>query len=648
MRVVVDIEANGLINPTKIWVIVCKDIDYVPGGNTEQYHIFRKVSDDENEKQNFLVFSRMVSLWIGHNLLDYDLNVLLSLLDLPLPPLDSIVDTLVFSKLKNYSRDGHSIEDYGLEFGIEKDNFNDFSKYSIELENRCVRDVDINHKIYSLYEREILSKRWERAFRCEQQFQLIASDISRNGFAFNSNKATLLLAKVTKELDELDKHILEVFPPHLKPIREVHPVLTKFGTLNRKDFRFDGADLSEYNGGPFTRCTWEVFNPGSHKQVIDVLHNAGWRPIDKTNTHIDLLRQSKRRNDYPDIDFEKRLDSLSKYGYKINETNLGTLPVGAPAPARTLAKRILLEARRRTLTEWLDLVGEDERIHGKFIAIGAWTHRMAHQKPNMANIPNSHNINGTVKLLGGEMRSLFIAPKGRLLVGIDAESIQLRIFAHYIDDKEFTDAIVQGKKSEKTDPHSLNQRILGSVCKSRQAAKRFIYALLLGAGIGKLGEVLDASTDDTRRALDRLMERYVGFQRLKDTIIPRDAKRGWFEGFDGRKVIILGDTQRDREHLCMSGYLQNGESVIMKYATIDVYPKMIGFDAKLVDLVHDEWQVEVPNGGIHEYAIPVAELYCKALERTGEKFKLKCPMKGSYWSDDYNDYTIGTNWKVTH
>src|SRR5262249_40061889 len=157
-------------------------------------------------------------------------------------------------------------------------------------------------------------------------------------------------------------------------------------------------------------------------------------------------------------------------------------------------------------------------------------------------IPNDTDTQGNVKLLGAEMRSLWVAPPKRLLVGVDAESIQLRIFAHYIDDKEFTNALVSGRKENKTDPHSVNQKVLGHICKSRDAAKRFIYALLLGAGLGKLSEVLDATEADTKKALDNLLTRYEGFSKLKRTTIPRDAKRGYFTGLDGRLVKIKGDT----------------------------------------------------------------------------------------------------------
>ena len=361
-----------------------------------------------------------------------------------------------------------------------------------------------------------------------------------------------------------------------------------------------------------------------------------------------------------------KLETLKVTGWKINENNLSSLPASAPSPARLLAKRILLESRRRTLTEWLGLVRDDSRIHGNFQGIGAWTHRMAHQQPNTANIPNEFDTQGLTKLLGKEMRSLWQAPRNRLLVGVDAEGIQLRIFAHYIDDKEFTDALVRGRKDAKTDPHSLNQRILGSPCRSRAAAKRFIFALLLGAGITKLAQILECSEAECTAALDRLLERYTGFRKLKETIIPKDARNGYFHGLDGRKVLLPGQTVSERKHLAMSGYLQNGEAIVMKRATVKWYEKLRrdGFQVgerpaiivpgtktkitpqkiMLVDLVHDEWQTETPNN--MEIAIRVAQAQCSALEETGIDLKLKCPLTGSFNNDGHE--TIGTNWAVTH
>lgn len=642
MKIIIDIEANGLHNPTKVWVIVCRDYD------TKELYIFRKVTENDTERERFRRFSEDVTCWVGHNILAYDLPVLANLLGISFE-YGKCYDTFILSKLIDYSRSSHSIEGYGEEFELPKLEFNDWSSYSEKMEEYCVRDVDISEKIYDKYARYINNPKHDKAIKLEHSFQEIVTDLKYNGFHFNVDKAKNLLDEVNSKLGELDGEISKAFPPRLRLIREVHPTYTKHGTLHRKDFRFVGdGDLSEYNGGPFSRCRWEEFNPSSHKQIIEVLHSASWKPVNKTKTHLEIERElnlnryKKTLDNEQKIWYNTRLEYLSKYGWKIDEDNLSSLPEQAPAPARTLAQRILLEARRRTLVEWLACVKEDGRIHGDYQGIGAWSHRMSHQNPNTANIPTG------AKLYGDIMRSLWNVPDNKLLVGVDAEGIQLRIFAHYINDKEFTDALVKGKKEDKTDPHSLNQRIIGDVCSSRAIAKRFIYALLLGAGTGKLQEILSCSAEQAKDCLRRILERYTGFAYLKETVIPRDAKRGWFDGLDGRSVRIPGNSLGDRRHLCMSGYLQNGEAVVMKLACLRWHQELtkLKIPFKIVNFVHDEWQTEVPND--MDLAIEVARIQAESLRIVGEELNLNCPLAGSFWNDDHHCYTIGKDWSTTH
>lgn len=770
MKLVIDVETNSLSNPTQLWVVVCRDIE------SKNTYIFREVTKNEGTKRELIDLLSKATELIGHNLLGYDIPMLHHLLpDLGLLGATTY-DTLIISKLVDYSRPGHSVEDYGREFGLEKGKFNDFTKYSPEMETYCIRDVDITERIFNKYRRYIYHPERQKSIRLEHDFQAVCNKLEKDGFAFNSLKAEGLLQKVEAELKLLDEAILSSFPPRLKLIREVTPKETKHGTISLTSIpaalRESIADFTV--GAPFSYCAWTEFNPSSHKQIIGVLNDAGWKPTVKTKTHIDAerelnkLKRTRGRSKELDLRMEAlhtKLNDLRMTGWKVNEENLDTLPPKAPASARTIAKRILLEARRRTLTEWLNLVwheievmhnpvgmfGTDtngtlilsgeknnetktnvgvqtisknlepltvqhilkasmdcpsktfqewlkiktvnvqsvkenanstsitvigqaqlenffaaiatvtsvgtkniqptykiisQRIHGRFYGIGAWSGRMAHQNPNTANIPNEFDTAGKRKLYGKELRSLWMAPKGRLLVGVDAEGIQLRIFAHYINDPEFTQSLISGKKEDKSDPHSLNQSILGPVCKSRAAAKRYIYALLLGAGAGKLREILDCDERSAAEAYDRLLSRYTGFAALKETIIPADAKRGWFVGLDGRAVRIPGGDVGSRRHLCMSGYLQNGEAVVMKMATLKWWPKHPEMDAKLVNFVHDEWQTECPNN--MEIALRIAEMQADSLREVGEELKLKCPLAGSYWNDDTKDYTIDTNWSKTH
>jgi len=628
---------------------------------TEQLTIFRGLTDGERkeeEQERFRVFSQEVKQWIGHSILGYDVPIIRSLLGICIP-VDLCIDTLILSKLTDYSRPGgHSLEQFGEELGLPKgkNHYLDFFKsWSQPLEDYCVRDVEISHHLYLRLLPTINDPDWSMSIQLEQRFQQIVNDLHTNGFAFDIDRAHNLLTKVIQDLEKLDEKILKAFPPKEVLIREFTPKLTKFGTISRTSVpRALHHEIHKYESGKSYRHTSLVpFNPSSHKQLIEVLNNAQWKPEDKTQTHIEterLLARVKRSEVDSSSDLTEKLKKLKVTGWKINETNLSTLPEGAPEGARLLAKRILLESRRRTLTEWLSLVSDDDRIHGKFYGIGAWTHRMAHQKPNTANIPTAVEMDGSPKLLGKEMRQLWIAPKNRLLVGVDAEGIQLRIFAHYIDDKEFTDALVNGQKAKQTDPHSLNRRILGSVCKSRQAAKRFVFALLLGGGITKLAAILGCSVPEAKEALDRLLERYTGFAKLRKTQIPKDARKGGFIGLDNRFVPIPGESQRDKEHLAMSGYLQNGEAIIVKRAAI-ITDESLKEEKSLkkwlfVNIVHDELQSEVKNDmGL---ALRVAKIKADAIKAAGEFYKLKCPMAGSYFNEETKEYTIGKNWYLTH
>ncbi len=329
-----------------------------------------------------------------------------------------------------------------------------------------------------------------------------------------------------------------------------------------------------------------------------------------------------------------------RYGWTVDEANLATLPDSAPQAAKDLTKWITLEGRRKALVEWLNNCGDDDKIHGKYWPIGAWTHRMAHSNPNSANI--AAPFQGTPKTpveeiknkYDASMRDLWKASDGAWLVGTDAEGIQLRLLAHYMKSQEYVDAICSGKKEDETDIHNMNRKALGPICRDRDNAKTFIYAFLLGASTGKVAEILDCSTKDASRAIKNFLEALPGLKKLKEWVIPRDARRGYFVGLDGRKVPC------DSEHHMLAGYLQNGEAVIMKRACIlwRTWAKAEGIPFKQVNFVHDEWQTECY--GTYEQAERLGELQRKSLEQVGKDLNVFCPLAGNT--------KIGKSWLETH
>jgi DNA polymerase-1 len=302
----------------------------------------------------------------------------------------------------------------------------------------------------------------------------------------------------------------------------------------------------------------------------------------------------------------------------------------------------MLAARIRTLDEWLEYYRPDTgRIHGTFNHIGARTQRMSHTKPNMGNIAtkksikyNGKELKDLATELGGRMRSLWCAGPNRLLVGTDMESAHLRIFAHLINEPEFTQSLISGKKEDGSDPHSVNKRILGPLCVDRDRAKTFIFSFLNGAGASKVSEIFGCSKNEAEEALSGFVRSYPGLEKLKSERIPADAKRGYFIGIDGRYVAC------DSEHHMIGMYLQNAEKVIMTHANI-LWRKELGrrgIPYRQVNFVHDEFVTECE--GLPSVAQDIGGIQSEAIRIVGEQFQLRCPLSG--------EYKVGANWLEVH
>jgi DNA polymerase I-like protein with 3'-5' exonuclease and polymerase domains len=273
---------------------------------------------------------------------------------------------------------------------------------------------------------------------------------------------------------------------------------------------------------------------------------------------------------------------------------------------------------------------------------------MSHSDPNLANVPTEKpQDTDEIKDLNNTLRSLFCVPKGRLLVGVDADSIQLRILAHYIQDPKFIEALTRGDKAKATDVHSLNAVALGSPCKGRRDAKTFIYAWLLGAGIQRVSEILGCSYEEAKEARENFINYYPGLKHLRKVIIPRDAQKGYFKGLDGRHVICYGSNEDQRNHYMLGGYLQNGESTVMKKANLLWRERLTREKVPFwqVNFVHDEWQTETTDD--FDTAQYIAEVQADSIRIVGERFNLKCPLAGSTLSA-HETLAIGRNWRDTH
>jgi DNA polymerase-1 len=450
--------------------------------------------------------------------------------------------------------------------------------------------------------------------------------MSENGFWFDYDRALGFLRELQEAIATLEATLVAAFPRKAVPGALIAPKGLKNGALSVVGLKWAGPDLTMFTvGAPFTRVEWEDFNPRSSKQRIERLWEAGWKPYEKTKGHQQAIRTKDK----------EALKRFEKYGWTTSENNLSTLPEEAPAGARTLARYLILNARLKMLTTWLKFYNEKtHRIHGSLNHIGSWTHRMSHDNPNVGNITGNKRRDNTVSPYGRQFRELWGVPPGKLQVGTDASGIQARVFAHYLNSPEFINACVNGSSETQDDIHYLNWKIIGDVCPSRNVCKTFFYAWILGAGFGKIAEILKCTPEEAREIDVRFQKAYPGYAILKSETIPKDQRAGFFKGFDGRLVLI------PEPRLVMAGYLQNGEACIMKLAATIWNEELtkLGISYKWMNFVHDEWQTELDND--LDLCHTVGRIQAQSIKTAGTLLNLRCPQDG--------EYKIGRNWYATH
>ena len=338
---------------------------------------------------------------------------------------------------------------------------------------------------------------------------------------------------------------------------------------------------SEKTGKPL-KDKVTVFNPGARQQVASRLEGKGavWKTFTETGKP------------------------------KVDETTLKEL---SQIPEAVLVLEYLTLSKRLGMVKsWLDAVAEDGRIHGRVNTCGAITGRMTHSKPNLAQIPSE-----------SEYRQCFKVPEGCKLVGVDASGLELRMLAHYMNDKEYTDLILNG------DIHTYNQKAAG--LETRNQAKTFIYAFLYGAGNEKIGSIVGGGERKGGQLKKAFLSATPSLAKLIDKV-QRNAGKGTLPGLDGRRVHVRS------EHAALNTLLQSAGAIVMKQALVIAEAKLAkqGLPYKLVAQVHDEFQVEVPE----QYAERVGVCFRNAIRQAGRDLELRCPLDG--------DYQIGNTWADTH
>lgn len=583
-QLVFDIETDD-VKATKVWCICTLDVD------TGEEKTFTYENLDEGVEH-----LEGADKLIGHNIIGFDVPVLEKLTGAKLSG-KNLVDTLVLSRLFNPVREGgHGLESWGYALGVPKIEFDEYQTFSQDMLDYCVQDVRLNFRVFQ--ELKKLSKGFTpEAVKIEMETYKIICRQRDKGFMLDIPKSEELLSEINGKMDDVVVKVHQRFEPK-KQTRYLYPQFSKTGSLMKtsidnfgKNTRLGPIEFSQMeeavnaNGKnvKIPRVELTDFNLGSRKQIGEYLMEFGWEPKVFTPTG------------QPQVD-EKILSKVD-------------IPEAA-----LICDYLMYQKRIAQIESWLKAV-ENSRVHGFVNSNGTITGRMTHNSPNLAQVPSSNSP------YGKDCRACWTVPRGYKLVGIDASGLELRMLAHYLNDEDYTNEIVNG------DVHTANQRSAG--LESRNQAKTFIYALLYGAGNEKLGSVAGGGAKLGSRLRKSFFDNLPSFRTLT-TRVERAAAKGYLKGIDGRKVFIRS------KHAALNSLLQSAGAIVMKKALIIFNEKIAHLDAHFVANVHDEWQIEAEE----TIADSVGNLGVESIIQAGVELNLNCPLDG--------EYNVGSNWSETH
>ena len=499
-------------------------------------------------------------LLIGHNIINFDLPVLKKLWNLNTDS-NPLRDTLIMSRLLNpVLEKGHSLDSWGVRLGLKKGDFSDFDGgLSEDMVDYCIQDVEITHALFTHLTDSLLD--WGKSVDLEHEVAIVVKKQEVNGFKLDVPKCMSMLANWQQSLMDIEEELQQVF----------EPITTE---------RYSDKT------GKRLKDKVEVFNPGSRKQIAERLMGLGWKPRKHTEKGTVI----------------------------VDEKVLQTVRI---PQAKPILRYLLLQKRVAQVKSWVENVSERGRVHCKVRTNGAITGRMTHSKPNLAQVPRVGSE------YGEECRSVWTVEDGNVLLGADASGLELRMLAHFMDDKNYTKEILEG------DIHTANMQAAGLT--DRDQAKTFIYAFLYGAGPAKIGQIVGGGEPEGRRLIDSFLKNTPALQKLKDKV-SRLAEKEWLPGLDGRRLIVRS------QHAALNTLLQGAGAIVMKQALIILNRKLIhaNMDARFVANVHDEWQIETTE----QDAETVGHFAVQSIRQAGIRLNLRCPLDG--------EFKVGLNWAATH
>lgn len=409
----------------------------------------------------------------------------------------------------------------------------------------------------------------------EHQVAQILTQQELHGWYFDERAAWELSSSLRRELEET-----------CRLLQDRHPFYPRSEFTPKANNRRYGYIA----GATFTRTT--ELNPVSRDHIAWCLQeHYKWEPTQHTPTGKVLIDETV-------------LKEVAASGITIAEDFLKCL---------TITKKLGMISEG--MNAWLKLCTTASRIH-HHCSVATNTHRCAHRKPNLSQVPSDHDC-----------RQLFTASPGKVMVGADLSGIELRMLANILfkyDEGRYADILLNG------DIHQVNADRIGI---SRRQVKTVTYAFLYGAGNSKIGLSYDStlSEDAAKKKGAEIRQAFVsaidGLAELLKAI-KKSSQKGFVRSIDGRPIKV------DSQHKALNYLLQSGAGVVAKRWMVLAHESLEDIDCHQLAFIHDELQYEThPKNAKY-----LSECLLESARRAGEYYNLRIPIaaeakEGHSWAD---------------